>query len=76
MLADLALSRPIKIALLLLIAALAALLVWSLLFASNAADPARSGRPNTVPLPAQIDPSPSEAPEVPPAETLRQRSLR
>lgn len=69
-------SRPIKIALSLLIAALAALLVWSLLFASDGADPIRSSRTSTVPLTPEIRLDPGEAPDVPPAETLRQRSLR
>jgi hypothetical protein len=76
MLADLALSRPIKIALSLLIATLVALLVWGLLFASDGTDPARSGGTSTLPLTAETPPAPREASELPAAETLRQRSLR
>ena len=75
MLADLALSRLIKIALSLLIAALVALLVWGLLLASDGAEPARSTRTSPAPLTAETSPG-SVAPVVPPAETLRQRSLR
>jgi hypothetical protein len=75
MLAGLALSRPIKITLSLLIAALAALLVWSLLFASDGPERARSRR-STIPLTGEARPGPRQMPELPAAETLRQRSLR
>ncbi|MGN6663870.1 MAG: hypothetical protein ACTHK6_06670 [Solirubrobacterales bacterium] len=79
MLTDIVLSRGMKIALSLLIVAVAVLLVWGLLSASgatggnNAKPPAEPGRATSPPAGAGKT---SEQPGTPAAQTLRQRSLR